>query len=845
MLSNRAQKRREKTVATVAALTQVLQNETLSVEFQPIWNAETETVLGFEAFARFPDQTPPREMWDLAIQTDAWADLDRLAIQRALAEAAELPGLLFLNVCARWLESPADPSRQNRFLDQIKAAHGMGRTVIDLRESVLTVSPTREQMSRLWRQQGLLIALDDAGGKKSSPDLLHWLRPNFVKIDRPLVEEWLSGRKSSLLEWIGVAKAVHAEVIAERVENAEALSALVSAGINYFQGYAVAKPEPANFWQLGGLPLSPPSVRKAAAPNDPVAQLSPDRIGAMIFQAIPLPMFILDVRGRVVQLNPMAAQRWGATLEEIAGVPWIEAFHIYWDEMRNTPPWDQVHVLLTAGRRLPCVMVGRNGQVHSVQVVGVPVQHQGQPFILVVIPEAYDSPLSVSNLPSWALTDVLTGLNNRAYWELERARWDQGAGVVGIGDLDQLKWINDTRGHQAGDEALARIGSVLARALPPDGVAIRFGGDEFLILLSGSVEEAVSWGNRVNQTLAADGGADWRPLHLSWGWSAYRPGELDTAIAAADTAMYSSKGRVLSTDGGGRIILTQKGDEALLEPAPFAPGSGAAYFRSEFDHAFRKQFERAVAHARSWVDWVDPQPGIACIEVGSGTGRIAFEGGMAHRIGSDGQLLLTDPAAAQLQQAKQRTLAESCHWVHCLLSPAENLPVISDGADLCLGSWFLHLCHPPIRAIREMARVVRPGGLVAIASLLKLPLTEGWQQVFEPVQTFASRHGFIVHPVFEQEAGDVIRLCELAGLIVERSAVMPGGVMQFPDAEQAWQFLYQGGHVHNILRDIPPQLQLEVEHLLEEGLALVYESVGAEALANPFQEERVLARKPL
>jgi len=89
-----------------------------------------------------------------------------------------------------------------------------------------------------------------------------------------------------------------------------------------------------------------------------------------------------------------------------------------------------------------------------------------------------------------AVTDQLTGLPNNRFLvlhlarELARARRLATSVAVLLLDLDNLKGINDTYGHQAGDRALREVASVLRRAVRPYDVVSRYGGDEFVVMLS-------------------------------------------------------------------------------------------------------------------------------------------------------------------------------------------------------------------------------------------------------------------------------------------------------------------------------------------------------------------------
>ena len=82
--------------------------------------------------------------------------------------------------------------------------------------------------------------------------------------------------------------------------------------------------------------------------------------------------------------------------------------------------------------------------------------------------------------------DVLTGLYNRAFFEEERNRMEMGRHFpisLMICDVDDLKAINNTYGHQAGDELLRRTAEVLRACFRSDDILARIGGDEFGVLL--------------------------------------------------------------------------------------------------------------------------------------------------------------------------------------------------------------------------------------------------------------------------------------------------------------------------------------------------------------------------
>jgi diguanylate cyclase (GGDEF)-like protein len=114
-------------------------------------------------------------------------------------------------------------------------------------------------------------------------------------------------------------------------------------------------------------------------------------------------------------------------------------------------------------------------------------------------------------LATLADTDPLTGLLNRRAFDPRLLRLAEGAArdgtplAVALIDVDRFKRVNDERGHIAGDEVLKRVTSVLLASLSPDDVAVRQGGDEFVVALVGrELPAAVTWAKRIADDLRRD-----------------------------------------------------------------------------------------------------------------------------------------------------------------------------------------------------------------------------------------------------------------------------------------------------------------------------------------------------
>ena len=153
-----------------------------------------------------------------------------------------------------------------------------------------------------------------------------------------------------------------------------------------------------------------------------------------------------------------------------------------------------------------------------------------------------------------AITDALTGLGNRHSMEesfpreILRCTTDELPVSLIMVDVDHFKDFNDKFGHIAGDRALSAVSHVLKTQFRPRDVLIRYGGDEFAVLLPGVNEEhAVMIADRVRQcvsgsTADADDSLIQIPVRISMGVAQLEErGTLESLIRAADAALYRAK----------------------------------------------------------------------------------------------------------------------------------------------------------------------------------------------------------------------------------------------------------------------------------------------------------------
>ncbi|MES0343854.1 MAG: diguanylate cyclase [Anaerolineales bacterium] len=148
-----------------------------------------------------------------------------------------------------------------------------------------------------------------------------------------------------------------------------------------------------------------------------------------------------------------------------------------------------------------------------------------------------------------AVTDSLTGLYNRHKLqdnldtEVERAkRYSRPLSIIMI-DMDELKVINDTSGHAAGDEALKLVARSIQRSIRKVDLGTRFGGDEFVVLLpEADREEAAAVAKRIREAILAVEFESGK-LSVSMGVVQWHSG-FETSkdfVHAVDEAMYLAK----------------------------------------------------------------------------------------------------------------------------------------------------------------------------------------------------------------------------------------------------------------------------------------------------------------
>ena len=229
---------------------QLLREKRLRTLFQPIVSFQEERPHSFavEALTRGPKDSSfetARALFDTAKQRDQIYRLETIARERAIEhfDALETQNL-FINLVPNIIyDESFTPGETLRYLDNLDVTRDQVVFEITERNQVKDRKAFEEAV-RHYREQGFRIAVDDVGAGYANLDKIAQLKPDYIKIDMSLVRDLHRNRPySQLVETIiDFGDRIGSEIIAEGIEKKEELQTLLSMGMDYGQGFLLARP---------------------------------------------------------------------------------------------------------------------------------------------------------------------------------------------------------------------------------------------------------------------------------------------------------------------------------------------------------------------------------------------------------------------------------------------------------------------------------------------------------------------------------------------------------------------------------------------------------------------------
>ena len=535
-------------------LMEMLAAERFTSHFQPIVHLQDTTqIYGYELLLRGLDEqgnlVMPGPILELATDAGLLPHLDRVARLSAIAQASrhQIRDRIFINFSPTALYDPVSCLRSTVEAIQ-KAGIPPEHVVFEVVES-----DSPQDLSHLkailkhYRNAGFLVALDDLGAGYSSLNLLHQLRPDFLKLDMELIRNVHQDSYKALIteKILEIAQKLSIQTVVEGVERVEELDWLRDRGATFAQGYLIAKPSAV---PVTSTPYFPSSTR-----SEPILKVEYNQFEERIWQQSESERVMAAITQRIrqsLELNEILQ----TTAAEVRQLFEVDRVVIYQFE----PDWSgRVVVESVANGWLPILgvhtmdtcfqstdaRVYQQGRIKAIEDIHtahlspchidllqqfqiranlvVPILQQEKLWGLLIAHQcsgprrwqpceinlfsqlATQAAIAIQQsglyqqlqqanqeLQRLASSDGLTQVaNRRRFDEILTLEWqrllrEQAPLALILCDVDCFKLYNDTYGHLAGDDALRQVAQAIAQAVHrPGDLVARYGGEEFAIIL--------------------------------------------------------------------------------------------------------------------------------------------------------------------------------------------------------------------------------------------------------------------------------------------------------------------------------------------------------------------------
>ena len=226
-----------------ARLQDVIENRRFTVHYQPIIRLSENAIIGYEALTRFtaePERSPDK-WFNEAIDMGVNVELEEQTARLALEGLDRIPDELYVSVNL----SP-ETILDGRIIELLER-YPLERVVVEVTEhSSVEDYDEVERLIHPLREQGLRLAVDDAGAGFASFRHILRLKPDIIKLDSSLVQQIDkdNGIRALAAALIRFADEVGAKVVAEGVETESELAVLRKLNVNKVQGYLLGRPSP-------------------------------------------------------------------------------------------------------------------------------------------------------------------------------------------------------------------------------------------------------------------------------------------------------------------------------------------------------------------------------------------------------------------------------------------------------------------------------------------------------------------------------------------------------------------------------------------------------------------------
>lgn len=381
-----------------------------------------------------------------------------------------------------------------------------------------------------------------------------------------------------------------------------------------------------------------------------------ERKFATAFQSSPVAASIATLEeGRFIEANEKYQRDFGWSRAELLGKTAIDIG--FWPEADMRLNWLGAMKARGSVVDYETSWVHRHGDIRKVSISGEIIDHSGVPCILAFVTDITERKAAEAQIHSLAFFDALTGLPNRRLLlnrlelALATAQRNLRLGALLFIDLDNFKTLNDTYGHNKGDQLLQQVAERLVGAVSDGDTVSRLGGDEFVILLDNLAGDALLAGRQA-EVIAGK-------ILL----------ELDRSYEIGEIQFHNTPS----------IGVTLFGDKLEGTEEPLKRADTAMY--------------QAKAAGRNTVRFFDPLMQAAV------SARLQLETDLRSAMGGEELFLVYQPQVDELGSILgAEVLARWQHPQRGLISPVDFIPVAeSSGLILPLGEWIIRAACTQLR----------------------------------------------------------------------------------------------------------------------------------------------------
>ena len=346
-----------------------------------------------------------------------------------------------------------------------------------------------------------------------------------------------------------------------------------------------------------------------------------ERWSRAILDGIPDMAWLKDRQGRFILINEPFAAAAGKHAKDLVGKTDFDIWPTGMAERYQTD--DQDVMKRRAAKRVEEPLSASDGIIRWIETIKTPVRNEHGEVVgtVGIARDITERKRMEDEIRHMAQHDALTGLPNRRFFvdimklELAQARRHKSkCGILFI-DLDRFKEVNDTLGHEAGDQLLMQVARRLRETIRESDTVARIGGDEFNMILADLAhsEDASEIAVKIVKSLQGPFIVNGHELHIttSIGISIYPDDaeEIDNLLRFADIAMYHAKEsgrntfRFYNPSINVRSIEKMKLESWLRQT--IVRGELSVHYQPQIDIKTKK-----IAYAEALVRWNHPERGL-------------------------------------------------------------------------------------------------------------------------------------------------------------------------------------------------------------------------------------------